>query len=267
SSATSAPYAAAIAMVTTAASARSVPPAAASPTTADAARRRSAKRCPASTKASVSIASTAMNAAPAAAPASTAAARLGAAKARAGPATASAAGLRVGTGRLAVAVHEVPVDDVPERLDVVHARVAVVDVIGVLPHVAREQRRLARAQRIVGVGAVDDLERAVGAAREPRPSGAEQAHRGLGELVAELLEAAEGALDDLRDRAARRPAAVGRQALPVEAVVPRLRAVVEDASARLAHDLLERRGLERAARDELVQLVDVGPMVLVVVVF
>jgi hypothetical protein len=48
-------------------------------------------------------------------------------------------------------------------------------------------------------------------------------------------------------------------------VVPDLRRVVEDAAARLAHDVLERQVLEFGARDELVQVVDVGLVMLAVV--
>ncbi len=46
-----------------------------------------------------------------------------------------------------------PVDDVPPRVDVVRAPVLVLQVVGVLPHVDAEQRRLAVAERVVLVGA------------------------------------------------------------------------------------------------------------------
>ena len=50
--------------------------------------------------------------------------------------------------RVSASVHlardEIPVHQVPERLDVLRPRVAVVDVVGVLPHVAGQQRRVAR---------------------------------------------------------------------------------------------------------------------------
>jgi hypothetical protein len=49
-------------------------------------------------------------------------------------------------------------------------------------------------------------------------------------------------------------------------VVPDLRGVVEHAAARLAHDVFERQILELGARNELVQVVDVGLVVLAVVV-
>src|ERR1700728_273342 len=48
---------------------------------------------------------------------------------------------------------EIPVDDIPEGFDVLRPRIAVVDVIRMLPYVAGDQRSLAvhdRAVRIVG---------------------------------------------------------------------------------------------------------------------
>ena len=51
-----------------------------------------------------------------------------------------------GSGDLTAQVlrHEIPVDEIPERLDVLGAGIAVIDVIGVFPHVAGEQRRAGR---------------------------------------------------------------------------------------------------------------------------
>src|SRR5690606_36426778 len=57
---------------------------------------------------------------------------------------------------------ELPVDQVPERLDVLRTRVAVVDVVRVLPDVAGQQRGVFAGQRGVGVGGADQCNRAVG---------------------------------------------------------------------------------------------------------
>src|ERR1041385_9517488 len=68
-----------------------------------------------------------------------------------------------------VLVREAPVDELPELFDVLGARVSIVDVTGVLPHVEREDARLARRERRVGVRGRLDRESAVGGLDEPRP--------------------------------------------------------------------------------------------------
>jgi hypothetical protein len=75
---------------------------------------------------------------------------------------------------------EVPVDLAPDGFEVLRARVAVVDVVGVLPDVDGQQRGLALGDRGAGVGGVDDLDAAVGGLDQPGPAGAEVGGGGLG---------------------------------------------------------------------------------------
>src|SRR5690606_34955122 len=95
-----------------------------------------------------------------------------------------------------------PVDDVPERLDVVRLDVEVVEVEGVLPHVEHEHR--GQAQRHVAL-LVEELEnRQLLADRVPAqhgPAGALDARRVGGELRLEALEGAELVLDGLGELA------------------------------------------------------------------
>ena len=65
--------------------------------------------------------------------------------------------------------HEVPVDQVPEVLDVLGTGIAVVDVVGVLPHVAGQQRGLAGGQGATGVAGIDDLQAAVAVLHQKLP--------------------------------------------------------------------------------------------------
>src|SRR5260221_14447589 len=77
--------------------------------------------------------------------------------------------------RVAVAGgHGIPVDHLPPRVDVVGPLILVTQVIGVFPDVDAEERRLASHQRTVLVGAVHDLEFAVGQ-HQPGPATAESA--------------------------------------------------------------------------------------------
>src|SRR5215468_12171423 len=98
-------------------------------------------------------------------------------------------------------VDVVPVDEIlDERLDIVRTAVAVVDVVGVLPDVAAEDRGGAVHQRALAVRRLGDFELAA-LDREPAPARAELADAGGDEVGLELLEAAEVLVDLLFQRA------------------------------------------------------------------
>src|ERR1019366_3084313 len=162
---------------------------------------------------------------------------------------------------------EVPVRQLPEGLDVLGPRVAPVDVVGVLPDIARQQGPVLGRQRGAGVGGRPQFESSVRHLDEPGPPGTEEADCGFGELFLELLEGPEVLLDTLEQRAGRYARGIRAEAAPLEGVVPDLGSVVEDFALGGAHDVLERQVLILAAGNELVQVVDVGLMVLAVVVF
>src|SRR6185312_15425657 len=86
----------------------------------------------------------------------------------------------------------VPVHQIVEPgLQVLRTRVAVVDVVAVLPHVDAQQRmRIAVHQRVLAVRRLADLELAVLEA-EPGPARPELGGTGVDEIGAELVEAAE----------------------------------------------------------------------------
>src|SRR3954453_9152976 len=93
-------------------------------------------------------------------------------------------------------VHEV----LDERLEIIRTTVAVVDVVGVLPDVAAEDRGGAVHQRILAVRGLGDLELAV-LDLEPGPARAELTDARRLEVRLELLEAAEVLVDLLLDLA------------------------------------------------------------------
>src|SRR5690606_13615525 len=82
--------------------------------------------------------------------------------------------------------HEVPVDQVPERLDVLRTQVAVVDVVGVFPYVAGQQRSVAVGQRAARADGAGQGQGTVSLLHQPAPAGAEGADGGLAELFLEL---------------------------------------------------------------------------------
>src|SRR5437016_4675557 len=85
-----------------------------------------------------------------------------------------------------VPVHEM----IDERLQIIRTAVAVVDVVGVLPDVAAEDRGGAIDQRALAVRGLGDFELAV-LDLQPAPAGAELADAGSGKVGLEFLETAE----------------------------------------------------------------------------
>src|SRR6266403_2684980 len=97
----------------------------------------------------------------------------------------------LGAGLAVQLVDIVPVDQaVTERLQIVGTAVAIIDVVGVLPDVAAENRRGAVDQRAFAVRGLGDFELAV-LDRQPAPAGAELTDAGSGEIGLELVETAE----------------------------------------------------------------------------
>src|SRR6185503_6347974 len=106
---------------------------------------------------------------------------------------------RSGAGLAVHLLDVLPVDQaVPERLEVFRPRVAVVDVIGVLPYVAAEDRGGALDQRAFAVRRLVDHQLAV-LDGDPAPAGAELADAGRDEVGLRLSDAAEILIDRGRE--------------------------------------------------------------------
>ena len=165
-------------------------------------------------------------------------------------------------------LHEVPIDElVKEGLDVGRTGVAVIDVVGVFPNVDDHQGLEMFRQRRAGVGGRIDFKLAVQALDEPRPAGAEVVGR-LGREVCNEAFVRTPLLDDgVHQCAGRFAAAVGAQALPIEGVVVALRSVIEDRALACLDDFTQGFGFVHRAFDEIVEIGDVGLMMLAVVVF
>src|SRR6266853_6476157 len=117
---------------------------------------------------------------------------------------------------------------IDKRLQIVRTAVAIIDVVGVLPDVAAEDRRRAMHQRIFAVGGLGDFELAI-LDLQPAPAGAELTDAGGGEIGLELVQAAE-ILGDLLFQATRQlaAAAIGLHPAPEMDVVIVLAGIVED---------------------------------------
>src|SRR5690242_12770583 len=135
-----------------------------------------------------------------------------------------------GSGLLVELEHVVPVDQaVDERLEVFRTGVAIVDVIAVLPDIDAEDRGRAMDERVLAVRGLRDGELAI-LHRQPGPAGAELRRAGSDEIGAELVVAAEIAVDRGLQLARKLvAAAVLLHPLPEMDVVVVLAGIVEEA--------------------------------------
>src|SRR5690606_32622647 len=103
--------------------------------------------------------------------------------------------------------------------------VLVIEVVGVLPQVDGQERPLVAVGQ--GVAVVRFLDRKLAALfGEPDPTAGEVARAAAGELLVESVEGAAGRID-VRRQVAAWSGRFGRERMPVKAVVPALRGVVE----------------------------------------
>src|SRR5690606_6910084 len=145
--------------------------------------------------------------------------------------------------------HEVPVDQVPEGLDVLRTHVAVVDVVGVFPNVAGQQRSVAAGHRVACADGAGQSQGTVGLLHQPAPAGTEGTDGNLAELFRELIEGTEGGVDGISQSAGGLTTTVGLHAVPVEGVVPHLGGVVEDAAGGGLDDLFQGLAFKFGARN------------------
>src|SRR5690606_7778084 len=65
---------------------------------------------------------------------------------------------------------EIPVDEVPEVLEILGTRVTVVDVVSVFPDVTGKQRHVVGGERRSSVAGIDDVERTISLLDQPGPA-------------------------------------------------------------------------------------------------
>jgi len=135
--------------------------------------------------------------------------------------------VRNGLLRVKIFGHEPPVYELVEHCAyVVRAPVLKVQIIGVLPHVDREQRlHLPSQRRLRIIGLHDPQLTAI--EYQPRPAGAELRQRRCAEFPLERLNIAKRRIDP-RSQGGRWLSAFGTQTAPIKSVIPGLRRIVKD---------------------------------------
>ena len=146
---------------------------------------------------------------------------------------------------------------IEKGFEIIGPAVAIVDVVGVLPHIAAQDRRAAMHQRIFAVRRLGDDELAV-LHRDPAPAGAELGDAGLGEIFLHLVEAAEVAVDLGLELAGDFVAAAVRlHPFPEMQVVVMLAGIVEEAgilAEGALHDLFQRLAFQPVPFSSLLPL-------------
>lgn len=165
-------------------------------------------------------------------------------------------------------LHLVPVHDIPEILQVLRTGIPVVDVVGMFPYVAGEEWGVFGRERSRGIGGRNDIEGTVGVFHEPCPSGSEGLEGDLVEGFLERFERLPAFEDEGFDIAPFERGLSRDEALPVERMVPDLRSIVENSPCGCGpYDFFEGLSLELGPGNEIVEIVDIGLVVLSVVVF
>ena len=162
--------------------------------------------------------------------------------------------------------HHLPIQNPPQRLQVIPPPVLPVEVVGVLPDVEGQQGLEALLDGVAGTGFLGDDKAAIGCGGEPDPAGAEEAHAFGGEFVLEGLEGTP-LLKNLGGEGAAwiQGTAAGAELREVHLVVEDLSGVVEEGAGGFHYDLFEGETFEAAAGQEFVEVVHVGLEVFAVV--
>jgi len=142
-----------------------------------------------------------------------------------------------------ILVGELPVGQIPPSIEVLRSCIAVVDVVGVLPHIAGDQWDvfLGLADDAVGIMGVHNLYLfGLLVENQPRPSTGEVGGCLGAEFLLEVLKGAIAGHNAILHSTIGFTPAIGRQAVPVEGVVPDLSSIVEEGSwSCCLNDLLE----------------------------
>src|SRR5260363_314253 len=160
-----------------------------------------------------------------------------------------------------------PIHNIPECFNEFRARVAVIDVIGMLPYIEREQRLGRSGQRRARIAGWRQIKRTVRLPDQPGPARAKSAERQFCERLFKAVIRAPFTLNCIAQRAAGCRRALWRQAILEKAMIPDLRGVVKNRPGRFFDDRLKRQVFKFSAWNQGVERGDIALMMLAVVIF
>src|SRR6185437_10002257 len=163
-----------------------------------------------------------------------------------------------------------PIDQLVEySINIIHATVLVIKVVGMLPHVDSQKRFYSLGQWQIRVACFDHFE-LVAILHQPCPATTKLSCRRRRQLFFASIHGIEGRLDFLLQLCRRIAPTFWRQAIPVECVVPDLCSIIENPNlVRLPghcdNNLLQRQIRKLRTGYEFVEIVDISLMMLAVV--
>lgn len=169
----------------------------------------------------------------------------------------------------------IPVNDVPEGINVIRASVLIIQVIGVFPNIEAEDGRVAAVpesgahEGAVLVGGTGHFEGSIGGSDQPCPTRAEAGRTGVGEGRLKGSKITESGIDGLCELAGWFSAAIGGKNAPKKAVIGMSTAIIPDSTLNgfreagdVADEVVDRlRRFDAGGGECLVQLGDVGIVV------
>ncbi len=135
------------------------------------------------------------------------------------------------------------------------------------PHVAGKQRCGSIPQRVTGIALLNNLQFAIILFYKPCPSGTEEGCCSCRKLLLKFGNGTKVFNNNIGKSSGRFTSTLRLQAIPVKRMVPYLGAVVEYTTTRFAYNLFQRGILEFGSRDQFIQVVDVGLVMLSIMKF
>ncbi len=135
-----------------------------------------------------------------------------------------------------------------------------------LPDVDSDKGSKTLCEGCAGFGLGDYIELVVAVGRKPYPTRAEESGGGRVHARLHRIDIAEGGVYSVEQLARGLFLRLGRELVEIECVVPYLCRIVEDSSVRFADDLFEGHVLVTRILYQLVEFVDIGRMVLVMMI-
>ncbi len=159
-----------------------------------------------------------------------------------------------------------PVDDMPEILEVLRSSITIVDIVRVLPDIAREKRDFIGRERSVSIGSGDDLERSIWLFDKPCPSRTKSFERGFMECFLKSFKVSPFFGDFHQEFLGKSRDTEGREWFEIEGMIPDLGGIIEHSTGRrLTDDIFEGHFLELGTDYKFIQIIDIGLMVFPIV--
>ena len=169
---------------------------------------------------------------------------------------------RIVSFRDIVPIHEI----VDKGLEIIGPAIPVIDVIGVLPDVDRQNRRCPLEQRIFGISSLRDGNLAI-LDHKPSPAGTELCRAGLDQLLLDLFDRSKGRDERFFESAGNFAAAIRLDRFPIFRMAIMLRCIIEQRhifAVGFLDDFFQGLAFETAVLQKIIGVRHIASVMLVV---